>query len=712
MPKKQTAALRVGRRRTMIAPLHQEPVTPPEVESEVDVDQFAPLADDQPQSFPDPAQLAASVMLAAAHDAAGLGVADVTAPGAICLVVTPDATWVRHVRKAWVADISGEARTGRGDLDGYYQRASTVIFTTDENLAGTRRSDQDESFAKAVARRLRIIGVSPDPSWLPADLVAAADHRFSLAQLSPGGVAELARRVAGGEPTLVVAADDAAAISPRLARLAARPHQTADDYLRKLIALIAAGRSTTAITAAGARTRSDPRAAPTLDRLHGLDAAVSWGLQLRDDLAAYKAGQRSWADIDRGLLLSGPPGTGKTVFARALAATCDVPLITGSYGAWLATGTGHQGDLLRAMRRAFKEATDAAPAIMFVDEIDSFGDRARVTHHPEWHIEVVNTLLAEIDGVEQREGVVVIGACNHPHRLDPALVRSGRLDRHIAIATPGPTALARILREHLGDDLPGVNLSSLGVLLLGATGADVERLVRGARRRARSAGRPMREADLVAEAGAEDRRSPAELRLCGIHEAGHAVAAIVLGLDVVGASIRGSGADGGFVSTAFASAFISAEDVHDRLVALLSGRASEEVLLGRVTSGAGGPLGSDLHRATWLAASAAAELGLDRDHGLVWTPLPDQHADLAAALAADAPLASLVRRRLACAYGDALGIVRLHAASVKAVAEALVAHGALDGAGIRRIVGATAGGREFLRWGDPPSGTPFNSAPV
>jgi cell division protease FtsH len=686
MPKKQTAVLRVGRRRTMIAPLHQEPVTPPEVESGVDVDQLAPPADDQPESFPDPAQLAASVMLAAALDAASLGVADVTAPGVICLVVTPDATWVRHVRKAWVADISGEARTGRGDLDGYYQRASTVIFTTDENLAGTRRGDQDESFAKAVARRLRIIGVSPDLSWLPADLVAAADHHLSLALLNPSGVAELARRVAGGEPTLAIAADDAAAISPRLARLAARPQHTADDYLRKLIALIEVDRRTTTAAAGVAKTQPDPRAAPTLDRLHGMDAAVSWGLQLRDDLAAYKTGERHWADIDRGLLLSGPPGTGKTVFGRALAATCDVPLITGSYGTWLATGTGHQGDLLKAMRLAFKQAANAAPAILFIDEIDSFTDRARVTHYPEWHIEVVNTLLAEIDGVEQREGVVVIGACNHPHKLDPALVRSGRLDRHLTIATPEPAALARILREHLGADLPGASLSGLGVLLLGATGADAERLVRGARRRARSAGRPMREADLVAEAGAEDRRSAAELRLCSIHEAGHAVAAIVLGLTVVGASIRGNGANGGFVSTAFASAFVSAEDIHDRLVALLSGRAAEQALLGRVTSGAGGPLGSDLHRATWLAASAAAELGLDPDHGLAWTPLPDQHADLAAALAANAPLASLVRRRLACAYDDALAVVRRHAASVSAVAEALLAHGALDGADIRQIL--------------------------
>ena len=673
-----------------MAPVESNSDTEPQID--LPSDEIVTSPDETPKKYPDPAQLAASVMLAAAIAAADLSVEDLSGPGRICLVLTPDASWVSPARKAWTADVSGEARTADATRGyDYYDRCGTLIFPADESRVASRRSDEEETFGKAVARRFRVVGISPDLTWLPADLVAAADYRLVLSPLSPGSVAELARRVADSEPTLTVTAAEAAAVTPRLSRLAARPQQTADDYLRKLAGLIAADRpTTTPATSLGvATTPSDLRDAPTLERLHGMEEAVAWGLQLRNDLEAFKAGELAWMNVDRGLLLSGPPGVGKTVFAQALAATCRVQLVTGSYGSWLATGSGHQGDLLRAMRTAFREAREAAPAILFIDEVDAFADRTKVKHFPEWHTEVVNTLLAEIDGVEQRKGVVVIAACNHPHKLDPALIRSGRLDRHIAIEAPGPSALARILREHLGDDLPGLDLSDIGLLLLGATGADAERLVRGARRRARTAKRPVREADLVAEAGAGDRRSPADLRLCSIHEAGHAVAAIILGLNLEGASIRDSSTQGGVVRTASRAAFLDAEDVHDRLVALLSGRAAEEVLLGRVTSGAGGQTGSDLQRATWLAASAAAELGLDREHGLAWTPLPDRQAELSEALAADARLAGLVRRRLAAAYDDALVIVRRSASTVQAVADELLDRGALSGTDVRSISGCT-----------------------
>jgi ATP-dependent Zn protease len=133
------------------------------------------------------------------------------------------------------------------------------------------------------------------------------------------------------------------------------------------------------------------------------------------------------------------------------------------------------------------------------------------------------------------------------------------------------------------------------------------------------------------------------------------------------------------------SALLTHDDIHDRIVALLSGRAAEQVLLGRVTSGAGGPSGSDLQQATWLAASAAAELGLEVNHGLAWTPLPTREAELTEALAADTRLAALVRRRLASAYDDALVLTRRSKEALRAVAGALLERGALDGGDVRRI---------------------------
>ena len=138
------------------------------------------------------------------------------------------------------------------------------------------------------------------------------------------------------------------------------------------------------------------------------------------------------------------------------------------------------------MRKTFEEARQAAPCILFIDEVDSFPNRATIVHHyVEWETQVVNALLAEMDGNEGRPGVVLLGACNHPEKLDPALVRSGRLDRHIRIGLPDRVALADILREQLGGDLSGVDLSGVVLLATGATGADCERFVRGARRRAR-----------------------------------------------------------------------------------------------------------------------------------------------------------------------------------------------------------------------------------
>jgi cell division protease FtsH len=167
-------------------------------------------------------------------------------------------------------------------------------------------------------------------------------------------------------------------------------------------------------------------------------------------------------------------------FAQALARSCGVPLIVGSYAQWQTSGGGHLGDLLRAMAASFDAARKAAPSILFIDEIDSFYARQHGdTRNRDWWANVVGGLLQLLDGVEKRDGVVVVGATNHPELVDPAIIRGGRLDRTLEIGLPDQAALAGILRVHLRDDLAHTDLMLVAMQATGATGADAERWVRG-----------------------------------------------------------------------------------------------------------------------------------------------------------------------------------------------------------------------------------------
>jgi hypothetical protein len=114
----------------------------------------------------------------------------------------------------------------------------------------------------------------------------------------------------------------------------------------------------------------------TLQDLAGMDEAVAWGEMLRDDLTAFREKRRSWADVDRGVLRSGPPGCCETTYAQALARICDVPLVQGSWSRWLANGAGHQGDFMNTMKKTFAEARERVRCIVFLDEVDSFPNRS------------------------------------------------------------------------------------------------------------------------------------------------------------------------------------------------------------------------------------------------------------------------------------------------------------------------------------------------
>jgi len=540
-----------------------------------------------------------------------------------------------------------------------------------------------DGFAEAVGALLHCAAFTANLDWLPQDLVVGADHHLILSPLTGADVTTVARQISSRPPKRSFPDEKAALLTPRLLRLARRPGQTGNAYLRKLGELLEREQAPAQPASAGSKS---VRSAPRLERLHGMEAAVQWGFRLADDLVGYGKGSVAWADVDCGLLLSGPPGCGKTLFARALAETCGLPLVSGSYQEWHGTGRAHQGDLLKAMKQTFETARESAPCILFIDEVDSFPNRATLRHdYADWDIQVVNALLAEMDGVAGREGVVAVAACNHPHLLDPALTRSGRLDRHIRIELPDTSALTGIIKEHIGDEMSGVDLTPAALVATGATGADVERFARGARRRARNAGRPMRLEDLLAEMNDGDCRSPGDLWLAATHEAGHAVAFLELGLGMLNAvSLRAAGTDGG-LTAAIATAMATATTIHRRLVVHLAGRAAEQVFFGEPTDGAGGDWDSDLAAATTLATTAASALGLDPEIGLTWLGRPTP-ATLTGMLERSPRLAECVRMAVDKAYADAVLLIRKKHSCVRALATALMERGALDGKEVAELV--------------------------
>ena len=193
---------------------------------------------------------------------------------------------------------------------------------------------------------------------------------------------------------------------------------------------------------------------PTVERLHGYGEARTWALDLKQDLELWREKKLDWSALSAKLLLSGPPGTGKTSFAKALCNSLQVPLIATSVSTWLEAS--YLGDVVRRMRVAFEEASSHAPCILFIDEIDGIGQRGQGKAYDDYWNTVVNKALELLDGAVRSSGIIIVGATNHPDVIDPALLRSGRLETHIHIPPPDIDALAGILRHHLGNDVARV----------------------------------------------------------------------------------------------------------------------------------------------------------------------------------------------------------------------------------------------------------------
>lgn len=385
-----------------------------------------------------------------------------------------------------------------------------------------------------------------------------------------------------------------------------------------------------------------PDDSPGLENLHGLGEAKEIAIDIINDISDAIQGKISWDKVDKGMLIVGPPGTGKTTLAKAIAKECGVKFINVSATHW--HQVDHLGAHLAAITSDFILARRYAPSIMFIDELDTIGARSKTDHNAFYQNIVINTVLQEIQGFNEKEKVIVIGATNNEELIDPAIRRAGRLDKVVNVPFPNKDALEKIYSFYLAkEDRDGsfesdIDFKNLADLSLGLTGADVELIVKGAARRARKGNTVITHKHLIDEITGkprsenESRRiSPDELKRVAVHEAGHALIQLMnkkedSGVAFVSVVPRSNGTLGFVAKIPSEAALYTRNDYINFLEVMLAGRAAEELYFGKqeVSSGAGGDEESDLAKATHLAATMICKLGLGKSGALVFIHNPDK----------------------------------------------------------------------------------------
>ena len=357
----------------------------------------------------------------------------------------------------------------------------------------------------------------------------------------------------------------------------------------------------------------------------GIDEAVEELQEVRDFLSEPERYRKMGAKIPHGVLLVGPPGTGKTLLAKAVAGEAGVPFfsISGSDFVEMFVGVGAS-----RVRDLFKQAKEAAPCIIFIDEIDAVG-RQRGAGLGGGHDEreqTLNQLLVEMDGFEDNSAVILIAATNRPDILDPALLRPGRFDRRVTVDRPDVSGRQKILGVHAANKplASDVDLERIAKITPGFTGADLANLMNesallAARRRKEKVGRDEVEEAMERVMAGPERKSRVmsqkEREVIAFHESGHALVGHVLEnsdpIHKISIIARGQ-ALGYTMQVPEQDHFLSSRDeMLDQIAVLLGGRTAEELFCGDITTGAS----NDLERATKIAREMVTRFGMSEELG-------------------------------------------------------------------------------------------------
>ncbi len=333
------------------------------------------------------------------------------------------------------------------------------------------------------------------------------------------------------------------------------------------------------------------------------------------------------ASMPKGILLVGPPGTGKTMLAKAVAGEANVPFFSMSGSEFVEMFVGMGASKVRDL---FSQAKEKAPCIVFIDEIDAIGQKreGRIGGNDERE-QTLNQLLTEMDGFEGNAGVVILAATNRPEVLDPALTRPGRFDRRVPVELPDLHGREEILRVHAKKikTEPGIDYQHIARMASGASGAELANIVNEAALRAIRNGRKtasqadMEESIEVVIAGYQKKNAiltDKEKMIVSYHEIGHALVAAMQTHSAPVQKItivpRTSGALGYTMQVDEGNHYLmSREEIENKIATFTGGRAAEEVAVGSVSTGAS----NDIEQATRLARAMITRYGMSDDFGMV-----------------------------------------------------------------------------------------------
>ena len=544
------------------------------------------------------------------------------------------------------------------------------LIEREEAPAPRSKTDGANRVADALSDGQCVAGITSDSRRLPSPLTSTADIVIRIAP-AVGRVLLTAISSFTGRPAI----DGDVALGAGLS-------------LNELIACFRPGSGAKRI-AERIAAASKTKISPVEERLPDMETATEFGqaarqfaLGLKRDLAILRSGEP--IDLPRGLILTSDPGGGKNTYTKSLARACDLPFFHTSVASWF-EGSGYLHDVIQRMHAIFDLALAAAPALLFWDEISSLPRRDTIdSRGRDFWYPVIDAALIRLDGVlssETRRHVIVVAATNDITRVDPALSRPGRLERIVHIPRPDVAGLERIFRFHLGGELQGEDISDIAAIAQGATGADVMMIVRDARQAARHADVPLSMGHLRTVLLPPAARSFDEVWRACMHEAAHAVAAIVLGLGTVDVVVgaRFGDADRTYIHGLYAH-LPTREIFRRRATMYLAGRAAEAHLPGGMSAGSGGGENSDLARASRELAAMTLSAGLGDT--LVYVAPPDQVLEQ---LRYDPYLRKTIDLQLQEIQKAATELIASHRDAVLAVALALSQRRHLDDAAVRRI---------------------------